>query len=160
MLNAMKQAILRFCDARPGCTLVRVSPMKRLTARANQCFENAMALCVAKSQRYTLRSGWLVGPDLNHLGAAFIPHYWVFNEKTGRHLDPTPRAEGDLMSYQYLLDMDLLSHASAEQPVPAAVRLNLLGDFEVFTQGEHWVAMERLETLSTQLLFDLARFLG
>ena len=105
----------------------------------------------------TRRSGWLVGPDLNHLGAAFIPHYWVFNEKTGRHLDPTPRADGDLMSYQYLLDMDLLSHASAEQPVPAAVRLNLLGDFEVFSLDERWVAVE---TLSTQLLFDLARFLG
>ena len=153
----MKQAILRFCDARPGCKLVTVSPMKRLTARANQCFDNAMALCLAKSQRYTLRSGWLVGLDLNHLGAAFIPHYWVFNEKTGRHLDPTPRADGDLMSYQYLLDMDLLSHASAEQPVPAAVRLNLLGDFEVFSLDERWVAVE---TLSTQLLFDLARFLG
>ena len=157
MLNAMKQAILRFYDARPGCKLVTVSPMKRLTARANQCFDNAMALCLAKSQRYTLRSGWLVGPDLNHLGAAFSPHYWVFNEKTGRHLDPTPRADGDLMSYQYLLDMDLLSHASAEQPVPAAVRLNLLGEFEVFSLDERWVAVE---TLSTQLLFDLARFLG
>ena len=157
MLNAMKQAILRFYDARPGCKLVTVSPMKRLTARANQCFDNAMALCLAKSQRYTLRSGWLVGPDLNHLGAAFIPHYWVFNEKTGRHLDPTPRTDGDLMSYQYLLDMNLLSHASAEQPVPAAVRLNLLGDFEVFSLDERWVAVE---TLSTQLLFDLARFLG
>ena len=135
MLNAMKQAIARFCGVRPGCTLVKVSPLKRLSARANQCFENAMALCLAKPQRYTLRSGWLVGPDLSHLGTAFIPHYWVFNEKTGRHLDPTPRAEGDLMSYQYLLDMELLSHASAEQALPAPVRLNLLGDFEVFTQG-------------------------
>ena len=160
MLNAMKQAISRFCGVRPACTLVSVTPMQQLSARANQCFENAMALCLAKSRRYTLRSGWLVGPDLKHLGTVFIPHYWVFNEKTGHHLDPTPRAEGDLMSYQYLLDMDLLSHASAEQALPAPLRLNLLGDFEVFTQGQRWEAMESLETMSTQLLFDLARFLG
>lgn len=157
MLNAIKQAILRFCDERPGCSLVTVTPSKQLSARANQCFENAMALCLAKPQRYTLRSGWMVGPDLSHLGTAFIPHYWVFNEKTGRHLDPTPRAEGDVMSYQYLLDMDLLRHASAAQALPAPVRLNLLGDFEVFTHSDRWQA---LETLSTQLLFDLDRFLG
>ena len=119
-----------------------------------------MALCLAKTQRYTLRSGWLVGPDLKHLGTVFIPHYWVFNEKTHRHLDPTPRAEGDLMSYQYLLDMDLLTHARAEHPLPTPIRLNLVGDFEAFVHGEHWQALEALETLSTQLLFELARYLG
>jgi len=157
MLNAMKQAILRFCGLRPGCTPVQVSPLKRLGARANQCFDNAMALCMAKTTRYTLRSGWLVGPDLKHLGTVFIPHYWVFNEKTGRHLDPTPRAEGDLMSYEYLLDMDLLQHASAEHPLPVPIRLNLLGDFEAFVGGEQWQA---LESLATQVLFNLARYLG
>lgn len=157
MVNTTKQAILRFCGLRPGCTLVSVTPLQRLSARANQCFDNAMALCLAKSQRYTLRSGWLVGPDLKHLGTVFIPHYWVFNEKTLRHLDPTPRAAGDLMHYQYLLDMDLLNHASAEQPLPPPVRLNPVGDFEAFMQDGHWQA---LETLGTQLLFDLARLLG
>jgi hypothetical protein len=87
----------------------------------------------------------------------FIPHYWVFNEKTLRHLDPTPRASGDLMHYEYLLDMALLNHASAEQPLPAPVRLNLVGDFEAFMQDGQWQA---LETLGTQLLFELARHLG
>ena len=153
----MKQAILRFCGLRPSCTSVSVTPLKRLSARANQCFENAMALCLAKSRRYTLRSGWLVGPDLKHLGTVFIPHYWVFNEKTLRHLDPTPRAPGDLMHYEYLLDMELLNHASADQPLPTPVRLNLVGDFEAFVPGGQWQA---LETLGTQLLFDLARHLG
>jgi hypothetical protein len=157
MLKTMIQAIARFCGVRPGCTLVRVSPLKQLAARANQCFDNTMTLCLAKPQRYTLRSGWLVGPDLKHLGTVFIPHYWVFNEKTMRHLDPTPRAEGDRMSYQYLLDMDLLAHASAEHPLPPALRLNLVGDFEVFMQSGRWQA---LENLGTQLLFELARVVG
>ena len=84
MLNAMKQAILRFYDARPGCKLVTVSPMKRLTARANQCFDNAMALCLAKSQRYTLRSGWLVGAPFGlHVRHLEFAPIWAILQAVG-----------------------------------------------------------------------------
>jgi hypothetical protein len=96
----MTQAIQTFLRLRPSCKQVLVTAQARLSAHANRCFDNSMAVCLANSHRYTLRSGWLVGPDLKHLGTVFIPHDWVFNEKTLRHLDPTPRADGDLMHYE------------------------------------------------------------
>ena len=116
-----------------------------------------MALCLAKPQRYTLRSGWLVGPDLKHLGTVFIPHYWVFNEKTSRHLDPTPRATDDSQAYDYLQDMDILLQATAEHPLPVPVRLNGLGDLEALVRGDTWQA---LQVLSIDMLFKLAQYLG
>ena len=153
----MKQAIQTFLGLRPSCKPVAVGLQPWLSAQANRCFENSMALCLAKSQRYTLRSGWLVGENLKHLGTVFIPHYWVFNEKTLRHLDPTPRALDDHQAYDYLQDMDILLQATAEHPLPVPVRLNALGDFEVLVRGDTWQAMQ---VLGTEILFQLAQYLG
>ena len=153
----MTQAIQTFLRLRPSCKQVLVTAQAQLSAHANRCFDNSMALCLANSQRYTLRSGWLAGENMKHLGTVFIPHYWVFNEKTSRHLDPTPRAPDDSQAYDYLQDMEILLQATAEHPLPVPVRLNALGDLEALVRGDTWQA---LQVLSTDMLFKLAQYLG
>ena len=148
----MKPSSEVFLRQRPGCTAVRVTPRKLHGAVSKQCFQNCFALCNAKPQRYTLRSGWLVGDDLGALGTIFIPHYWVFNSKTDKHLDPTPRAPGDVQDYEYLLDMDILRQITPAHVLPVPLRLNADQRFEaIVPQGVGPV----LESMDIAYLFTL-----
>lgn len=119
----MRKATRILLSHRPQSNLVSVIPVDLNGAKLNYCYQNAFALANSNQNDMCVVSGWLVGEFWNEHGTAIIPHYWVYNEKSKKYLDPTPKNPNDFQMYEYVIDIDIFRYARKNTTLPFPMRI-------------------------------------
>ena len=127
----MKKATRNLLKLRTAAKLVAVEKIDVEDAIANQCYQNACKYADSNEKELLVMSGWLVGDFLNERGTALIPHYWVVNEVTKKHYDPTPKNINDSQSYEYVMDFDILEFGYGKGMLPYPLRMLADGTVQV-----------------------------
>ena len=122
----MKKATRTLLKLRESSQLVSVESIDIEGTVANQCYQNSCKFADSNEKELIVMSGWLVGDFLGERGTALIPHYWVVNEVTKKHYDPTPKNIDDKQSYEYVMDFDIMKFGYEKSMLPYPLRL--LGD--------------------------------
>jgi hypothetical protein len=141
----MKKATRQFLKARPNAGFVRVEEIQVEGALPNHCFQNAANLAKTNEDLMII-SGWMVGDYFGERGTAIIPHYWVCNEKTNNHYDPTPKPEKNIQTFEYVEDFDIFKFGTKDLYLPLSLKLLADGKWQARNQmGTGYIDLNKID---------------
>lgn len=141
----MKKATRIFLKLNPKARYVVVQPVSIDETHANDCYRNAEKLADTNEADLLVVSGWLVGDYFGEKGTAIIPHYFVFNEKTKKYYDPTPRNQDDFQTYDYVVDIQIMSNANEKAILPLPLKITSEGLVKArSSKGENYIDLDEI----------------
>ena len=142
----MKKATRLFLKQRPNAKYVTVEEVKLEAALANHCFQNAEKLAKTNETDLMIVSGWMVGDYYGERGTPIIPHYWVFNEKTNRYCDPTPKPDNNTQNFDYVEDFDIFKYGSKDAYLPLSLKLLSNGKWQARNElGTGYIDLDKVD---------------
>ncbi len=142
----MKKATRLFLKQRPNAKYVTVEEVKLEAALANHCFQNAEKLSKTNEADLMIVSGWMVGDYYGERGTPIIPHYWVFNEKTNRYCDPTPKPDNNTQNFDYVEDFDIFKYGSKDAYLPLSLKLLSNGKWQARNElGTGYIDLDKVD---------------
>jgi len=119
----MKKATRIFLKLNPKARYVVAERVSIDQTQPNECYRNAEKLADTNEAELLVVSGWLVGDYFGERGTAIIPHYFVFNEKTKKYYDPTPRNDDDFQTYDYVEDIQIFLNGNGKAILPLSLNI-------------------------------------
>jgi hypothetical protein len=142
----MKKATRLFLKQRPNAEYVMVEEVKLDGTLNNHCYQNAEKLANTNETDLIIVSGWMVGDYYGERGTPIIAHYWVFNQKTHKYYDQTPKPLNHTQKYDYVEDFDIFKYGSNESYLPLSLRLLSNGKWQARNeQGTDYIDLDEID---------------
>jgi hypothetical protein len=148
----MRKATRIFLTHRPKAKFVDVALVEREGTKPNHCYQNACLLADSNEKEMMVVSGWLVGEFFGDKGTSVVPHYWVFNEVTKKHFDPTPLNPNDRQTYEYVEDLEIFLNGNEKAILPLPLRILANGQLQVRLTNGNFGDLERFDMTELFLL--------
>lgn len=142
----MKKATRALLQQRTGAKHVPVRWVHVEGTLAKHCYENALKLVQTDEDNLMIVCGWMVGEYYGERGTAITPHYWVLNEKTNEHFDPTPWPNEVDLNVEYVDDVDIIIFASEQSIIPLSLNYTNDGKFKARSHdGTRYIELDKID---------------